>query len=395
MISSPRSSTHQALARLWPLSSNYEYADLLGHALSAPRLGPFSSWQAEGLERLRIAERTRPRQELEDELAEVIDSGPDFLRVELEAELASLGRDWNEPEVGPSSLPLRGEVALYAPTACTSYPEGYAASLSWTLAALEGAQVERREALPATDEQLAWAHDPLYLQGLFALGRDGGMLTPETSVTSQSEAAVRASAGALIDGVKLALEVKKPVLVAARPGSHHASRARGGGTCLVNGLAVAAYSALDAGLRVGILDLDAHHGNGTEEIFWREPRVLTVSVHQAAPFFPGTGDAEAIGAGSGLGANLNLPVEPKESWLAAAAQAVDWLSGVDLILLELSADAHEADPASDLRASDADFAAVGKLLQGVPVVVELGSSLSERAWTGALRGLVGGLNGQG
>lgn len=389
------SSVRHALGQLWPLSATYEYADLLGHSLSAPRVGPLASWQAEGLERLRVAERSRPRHELEDELVEVIDSGPDFLRLALEAELASLDRDWSERGIASSApLSVAGEVELYAPEECVSYSEGYAAPLDWTLAALGGAKVTRRQAPPATDAQLALAHDPLYLQGIFSLGRDGGMLTPETRVTPKSEAAIRAGAGALVDAAMQALEGSRPLLVAARPGSHHASRTRGGGTCLVNGLAVAAYSVLADGLKVGILDLDAHHGNGTEEIFWREPRVLTASVHQAAPFFPGTGSEDAVGAGAGRGTNLNLPVAPEESWRTAAVRAVEWLGDVDLVLIELSADAHEADPASDLHATDSDFVAVGKLLRDRPVVVELGSSLSERAWTGAVRGFVSGLTNQ-
>lgn len=387
-----------ALRVLWPLSESYEYADLLGQALSGPAVAPLPLRQAEALRRLRAAETTRLRGELEEELAGALLEGPAFLRVELAAALEARERDWGERETSPLPTPISpisGTVPLYAPAECVSYREGYSASLDWTVAALAGAQIEWRDAPSASDAQLARAHDPSYLEGLFALGREGGaVLTPETRVTQASEAAVRAGAGALVEAARHALSSQEVSLVASSPGSHHASRRRAGGTCLVNNLAVAAYAALDAGAgRVAVLDLDAHHGNGTQDILWRELEALSASTHQRNPFFPGTGEADEVGGGRGLGANLNLPLAPGDSWLEAVKRAVAWFGAVDLVLVELSADAHHADPASDLHASDDDFRAAGRALGdlGAPVVCELGSSLSQRAWVGGIRSFVAGL----
>ena len=236
---------------------------------------------------------------------------------------------------------------------------------------------------------------------MFAFARaGGGLLTPETLVTPDSELAVRASAGAVIEATRRALAGDPgPHLVAARPGSHHAERSRAGGTNLVNNLAVAAAFALRRGVRaVGVVDLDAHHGNGTEQIFREDERVFTLSAHQDGAFFPGTGSREERGRGAGLGANLNVTVSPDRAQSAAS----DWLGHVQLglaqlarsrprlILVQFSADAHRADAVSDLHASDADFAAAVRAIYALraPVVFELGAASCERAWVGALRALV-------
>lgn len=160
----------------------------------------------------------------------------------------------------------------------------------------------------------------------------------------------------------------------------------------MNNLAVAAHDALARGVeRVAILDLDAHHGNGSEACFLNEPRVFTCSIHQSAPFFPGSGGEGR--SGSLAEGNLNLAIRPEESWQEAALEAVAALAHFQpqLILVELSADAHLADPASQLQASDEDFAVVLSALAalGMPTVFELGSSLRERAWQGVLVAAVG------
>jgi acetoin utilization deacetylase AcuC-like enzyme len=96
----------------------------------------------------------------------------------------------------------------------------------------------------------------------------------------------------------------------ARPIGHHAERDQGKGFCLLNNGAIAAAHALDKGLagRVAFVDVDVHHGNGAENIFWRDPRALTISLHQERWFPPDSGDRDAIGEGPGEGFNINIPL---------------------------------------------------------------------------------------
>jgi acetoin utilization deacetylase AcuC-like enzyme len=158
-------------------------------------------------------------------------------------------------------------------------------------------------------------------------------------------------------------------------------------------LAVAATEALRGRANsVAIIDIDAHHGNGTEDIFNEDPRVFTLSIHQAPPFFPGTGGADENGRGRGRGHNLNLPVAPDEDWLGALELGLSHVQRQrpQLILVEFSTDAHRADPVSDLQLSDQDFEDAVHMIEslGAPTVYELGASLSERAWVGGVRALV-------
>jgi acetoin utilization deacetylase AcuC-like enzyme len=130
------------------------------------------------------------------------------------------------------------------------------------------------------------------------------------------------------------------------------------GFCLINNVAVAAAHALHRGLRrVAIVDWDVHHGNGTQEMFWRDPRVLYVSLHQW-PFYPGTGGADEIGEGEGRGFTVNVPFS------AGAAQG-DYAAAFDrlilpvvdeyqpeLVLVSAGYDAHRDDPLASMTLDD-------------------------------------------
>ena len=398
---------------IWPLSRNFEYAAEV--ALELRRTHP--AWwrqfelvfdargryplpQAQGFAFMAWLEEhfadADSRLELLTAVERAFRDGPGRLRTELRASVDCLDRDY-KPREDPDDPPeLFGErVVLYQPAACAGYPDGLTAYLdNWTGRALHGALVEPVVSPPASITDLTVVHDRRYVDGLFAFAAaGGGLLTPETEVAVDAPAAVLAGAGAMIDATRRALAGDPgPHLVGARPGSHHAEHARGGGTCLVNNIAVAAGWALRRGVRsVGVVDLDAHHGNGTEQIFREDPRVFTMSVHQAGVFFPGTGSREETGRGAGAGTNLNLPVTPESDWVAAVKAGLGQVARrrPRLLLVQFSADAHRSDPVSDLRVSDGEFAeAVRALLElRVPVVFELGASLSERAWVGALRAL--------
>lgn len=184
------------------------------------------------------------------------------------------------------------------------------------------AQVDPR---PATDAELERVHTAKYLA---QLARDNEL--PEASAgfdapfTRGSFDLARLAAGGAIEAVNRILSGDlDSAYMLARPVGHHAESAIGKGFCLVNNCAIAAAHALASGLeRVAMIDVDVHHGNGAEEIFWRDPRVLTISVHQDRWFPPDTGDVADVGEGDGRGFNLNIPL-PAGSGFGAYRAALD------------------------------------------------------------------------
>jgi acetoin utilization deacetylase AcuC-like enzyme len=175
---------------------------------------------------------------------------------------------------------------------------------------------------PASDAELERVHTPAYLA---QLARDNAL--PEASAgfdapfTRGSFDLARLAAGGAIEAVSRIIsgEIDNAYML-ARPVGHHAESGIGKGFCLVNNCAIAAAHALASGLeRVAMVDVDVHHGNGAEEIFWRDPRVLTISVHQDRWFPPDTGDVSAVGEGPGHGTNLNIPLPAGSGWGAYRA----------------------------------------------------------------------------
>jgi len=178
-------------------------------------------------------------------------------------------------------------------------------------AAVGEARVRFEPVLPrmATDEELARVHDPSFIEKLARLRGQHGYLDPDTYVSSESVDIARLAAGSLVAMVDAMLTgpVSKGVAL-LRPPGHHARPAQAMGFCLLNNVAIAAAHARARGLsRVAVVDWDVHHGNGTQEMFWREPGVLYISTHQF-PFYPGTGDVDERGAGEGKGYTVNVPL---------------------------------------------------------------------------------------
>jgi acetoin utilization deacetylase AcuC-like enzyme len=191
--------------------------------------------------------------------------------------------------------------------------------------------------------------------------------------------AARAAADVALTAADLAVS-SGVAYACCRPPGHHVTRSSYGGSCYLNNAAIAAQHLRDSGTRhVAVLDVDAHHGNGTQEIFWERADVFTGSVHvdPAAGWFPHfLGLADEVGGAAGLGANLNLPLRPgagDAEWLAAVASlcaaAAD--NGVEALVVALGVDAAGGDPESPLDVTAAGFREAGRLLGriGLPTVV--------------------------
>ncbi len=190
--------------------------------------------------------------------------------------------------------------------------------------------------------------------------------------------AARAAVDCALTAAELAFEGARAVYACTRPPGHHVTRSAYGGSCYLNNAAVAAQRLREQGSsRVAILDIDAHHGNGAQAIFWERADVITGSVHidPAAGWFPHfLGAATESGAGDGAGANTNLPLAPgsgDDPWLAAVSELVAKARAADSVVVALGVDAAVGDPNSPLAVTEAGYREAGALIGnlGVPIVV--------------------------
>jgi acetoin utilization deacetylase AcuC-like enzyme len=229
-------------------------------------------------------------------------------------------------------------------------PERFLAALAGVERAEQsGVRVEWRPCIPAEREALVAVHDPAYLDHIREMSAVGeGYLSLDTAVSAGSWEATTFASGAACSAVESALAGDTAFAV-ARPPGHHAGRDYGMGFCLTNHAAVAAGHALSRGLdRVAILDWDVHHGNGTQDIFYDNERVIYLSAHQS-PFYPGTGESSEVGEreGHGFTVNVPLPAGSGEDIYAAAFAGV-FLPvlrefGPQVILVSAGFDAHADD----------------------------------------------------
>ena len=192
----------------------------------------------------------------------------------------------------------------------------------------------------------------------------------ETSISHGTWEAARAAADVALTGASQIQEGARAAFALCRPPGHHAARDLYGGYCFLNNAAIAAQYLRDAGAaRVAILDVDFHHGNGTQDIFYDRPDVLYTSLHgdpaEAFPYF--SGFADETGAGAGAGLTFNIPLPPGTefgAWQDALRAALTRIENfrADALVVSLGVDTFAEDPISFFRLQSADFSTYGRMI---------------------------------
>jgi acetoin utilization deacetylase AcuC-like enzyme len=228
------------------------------------------------------------------------------------------------------------------------------------------------DVLAPAPAEAAWiraVHPAEHVQQVAAACVQGLALDPDTGVSRGSLRAAELAAGGAVEAAARVLDGRwTEAFVACRPPGHHAETARAMGFCLYNSAAIAATWLRAQGVeRVAILDWDVHHGNGTQQIFERDPNVYYASLHQH-PLYPGSGARDERGLGAGAGTTLNCP-QP------AGATELEWLRALEqqilpeferfapsFVIVSAGFDAHVRDPLAQTRLETASFA---RLTRGV------------------------------
>ena len=227
---------------------------------------------------------------------------------------------------------------------------------------------------PAPDadiELLRAVHSDRHILGIEKAAQGGGgWLDGDTYCTARSYDVALRAAGAAVRATDLVMSGSaRSAFGLVRPPGHHATPDQAMGFCLFNNAAVAARTAqrLHGAARVAIVDIDVHHGNGTQDVFYEDPSVLYCSLHQW-PLYPGTGLQGETGSGRGDGTTVNVPLPPGtdgERWLYAfEARVMPALRAhrPELIVVSAGYDAHEADPLAELRLTTDTYAQVAAQL---------------------------------
>jgi acetoin utilization deacetylase AcuC-like enzyme len=193
-----------------------------------------------------------------------------------------------------------------------------------------------------------------------------------TPITSGTWTAARAAANVALSAAQGIFKGANGAFALCRPPGHHAASDVYGGYCYLNNAAIAAQWLLDQGMRPAILDVDYHHGNGTQSIFYARSDVLFVSLHAdpnyAYPHF--LGFADEVGEGEGEGANINLPLPIGTDWAGyqpALRGAIDRIRrfGADAVVVSLGVDTYEKDPISKFLLTRDDYLRMGEMLAGL------------------------------
>ncbi len=285
----------------------------------------------------------------------------------------------HHPDVGAAFLPgrldRRVRELLGGSGLKWAYPE-HPGRVRAVLDALEHAAVPGlhfQAGRAATLTELGRVHTASFLDTITGLrGQNAWVDVDTTAVSPGSLEAAMVAAGTATAAVEAVVRGEtRSSFALVRPPGHHAEPTRARGFCLFNNVAVAAaHAQAELGCnRVLIIDWDAHHGNGTQEIFFADPDVMLFDTHRSAPFYPGSGNLAEVGAGLGEGTivNVPLPAGAGDAALISAfndilVPAADWFQP-DLVLVSAGFDAHQFDLA--LNATFAGFGALTGVVQGI------------------------------
>jgi len=236
---------------------------------------------------------------------------------------------------------------------------------------LSSAGVTLLEPSPATREDLLMVHDEGYVNLVFRLAERGWRYDWDTPVSPQILEAALLIVGGALEAGRIIYEGRVNRAVALGCGFHHASRNYGGGFCLFNDIAILVeHLRKEHGLRRAlVLDYDVHFGNGTSDIYYQDPGVLFISLHQdPRTIYPGTGFIEDIGRGAGKGYNVNVPLPPgtgDQTYLHALREIFPPLAQEfrpEIILANGGSDAHFADQLGSLGLTVRGFFNISKTI---------------------------------
>ncbi len=219
-------------------------------------------------------------------------------------------------------------------------------------------------------KDLLEVHDPEYINAIETVSKektfsnieDYGLGTLDNPIVPGMAEAARLQAGGTVLGAELIVQNKANKVLQLGGGFHHARAGMAEGFCLYNDLALAIRKMTKNGWHVVYLDLDVHHGDGVQEIFYSDENVMTISFHESGEYlFPGTGWIYELGKGMGRSLKLNLPLEPftegnsyLEVFNGVVPDALAWFRP-DALVVQAGADAHYSDPLADLMLTTQDF----------------------------------------
>ena len=245
---------------------------------------------------------------------------------------------------------------------------------------------------PATDEDLTTVHSLTYVRLVQKAGSTAvslsdlmqyGLGTSDNPIFPDMHDASARVVGAVLEACRMVMRGEADHAMCISGGLHHAMRSRASGFCVYNdaGVAIARLKEEYRGIRIAYLDTDAHHGDGVQWMFYGDPEVLTVSVHESGRYiFPGTGGVEERGRDGGVGYSVNVPLEPftgEESFISCFEAVVPEVLRAfepDLIISQNGCDAHALDPLTHLSATM-------RLYEHVPQRVhDLAHELCEGRW---------------